>query len=122
MKRLGTVIMLAVMFCLVFSQDLVSQVVNVKVEAMSPGRRSSGSPNYTTPPGDWFVSTGLRVVGKSMYVYLSADTTGSETSVATSFAWTFASKPGGSSTDFSTRTDSIGVAFMPDVVGEYVVQ
>jgi hypothetical protein len=122
MKRLGTVILLAVILCIIFTPEVLSQVVKVKVEAMSPGRRSSGPPNFTAPAGDWFVSTGLRVVAKSMYVYLSADTTGSDTNVATSFAWTFVTKPGGSATDFSTRSDSIGVAFMPDVIGEYIIQ
>ena len=63
--RVATLCLLALMAASV----LFAQSVKVKREAMSPGRRSSGAPNYTTPAGPWYVSTGLKVVAKGMKAY-----------------------------------------------------
>ena len=83
---------------------------------MSPGRRSSGAPNYTAPSGPNYISTGLRNVPKGMKVYLSADTTGS----VTSFSWTLVSKPAGSVAVIDTPGNKL-VRFIPDVFGQYIV-
>jgi hypothetical protein len=104
MKRMATVLLLLVAVGMMITSDVLAQVVKVKVEAMTPGRRSTGEPNYTAPAGPYYVSTGLPTVGKRMKVFLSADTTGSGTSTATSFAWTFTSLPAGSAAVFSSLT------------------
>ncbi|MCX8011078.1 MAG: hypothetical protein N3A61_08000, partial [Ignavibacteria bacterium] len=88
MKKLFTIsLLLLFIFELGFTQK-----VKVNREAMSPNRRSSGPPNYTTPPGPYYISTGLRIVPKGMKAYCSADTTGSGTNVVTSYMWTFVEK------------------------------
>lgn len=97
--------------------------VQVKRIAMSPGMRSSGYPNFTAPPAGTpnYVSTGLRTVPKGMKVYLKADTTGSGAATVTTYAWTFVSKPSGSTATFSDATKD-SVTFIPDVAGQYIVQ
>jgi hypothetical protein len=103
--------------------EVSAQAVNVKVVAMSPGMRSSGYPNFTSPPAGTpnYVSSGLRVVPKGMKVYLKADTVGSGATKVTSYAWTFVSKPGGSTAAFdNVAKDS--VTFIPDVAGQYIIQ
>ncbi len=97
--------------------DVLAQTVKVKREAMSPGRRSSGTPNYTAPPGPNYISTGLRTVAKGMMVYLSADTTGS----IGSFSWSFVSRPTGSTAVIDTPGNKF-VRFIPDVFGQYIVK
>ncbi|HAL57462.1 MAG TPA: hypothetical protein DCP63_13580 [Bacteroidetes bacterium] len=114
--RVATLCLLALMAASV----LFAQSVKVKREAMSPGRRSSGAPNYTTPAGPWYVSTGLKVVAKGMKAYFSADTVGSGATKVTSFAWTIASKPSGS-TAVLDSTDKKYSSFTPDVTGQYVI-
>lgn len=116
MKRLISICAAILLVC-AFVADLSAQTVKVKIEAMSPGRRSSGPPNYTAPPGPYYVSTGLRTVAKGMKVYLSADTTGS----ITSLAWSFVSKPSGSTAVIDTPSNKF-VRFIPDLVGQYIVQ
>lgn len=122
--KLCSRILVAVLVLFVISAPLVSvygQVVKVKIEAMSPDRRSSGPPDYTAPSGAWFVSTGLPVVAKGMKVYLSADTTGSGSSTATTFTWTFAGRPGGSSAVFDSANKKF-TSFTADTTGFYYVQ
>jgi hypothetical protein len=113
--------MFLIMVLCLLSSVINAQTVKVKREAMSPGRRSSGPPNYTAPSGPYNVSTGLRVVGKRSKVFLSADTTGSGASTATSFAWTFVGQPAGSSPVFDS-TSTIFTSFTPDTTGVYYVQ
>jgi FlgD Ig-like domain/Doubled CXXCH motif (Paired_CXXCH_1)/Cytochrome c554 and c-prime len=100
-----------------FAGLVFAQTVEIKIEAMSPGRRSSGPPNYTAPPGPNYVSTGLRVVPKGMKVYLSADTAGG----VNSFSWSIPSKPTNSTAVIDTPSNQF-VTFMADSVGQYVVQ
>jgi predicted CXXCH cytochrome family protein len=97
--------------------QVTAQTVKVKIEAMSPGRRSSGPPNYTAPSGPNYISTGLRVVGKGMKVYVSGDTTGA----VTSFTWSILTKPAGSAAVIDTPSHKF-VSFMADSVGQYIVQ
>lgn len=119
MKRIVSVCSSLLVFVLLSAavMDTVAQTVRIEVEAMSPGRRSSGPPNYTTPPGPNYVSTGLRVVGKGMMVYLSADTTGT----VTSFNWTILAKPAGSTAAIDTPSNKF-VRFIADLAGQYVIQ
>ncbi len=97
--------------------DVAAQTVKVKIEAMSPGRRSSGPPNYTAPSGPYYVSTGLRIVGKGMKVYLSADTTGA----VTSFTWSLLSKPANSTATIDTPSNKL-IRFITDLGGQYIAQ
>ncbi|MBI3787358.1 MAG: hypothetical protein HY276_03785, partial [Ignavibacteriales bacterium] len=94
MKRIvskSTLILFACLLAVVVT-DVMAQSVKVKREAMSPGRRSSGEPNYTAPAGAYYVSTGLKVVAKGMKVYFSADTTGSGATPVTSYSWSITTK------------------------------
>jgi predicted CXXCH cytochrome family protein len=97
--------------------EVAAQTVKVKIEAMSPGRRSSGPPNYTAPSGPNYISTGLCIVPSRMRVYLSADTTG----LVTSFTWSILSKPANSAAVIDTPSNKL-VRFMADSVGPYVAQ
>jgi hypothetical protein len=102
---------------------VVAQSVSVKRLAVSPGDRSSGFPNFTSPPTGTpnYVSPGLRTVAKGMKVYFKADTAGSGATKVTSYSWTFASRPGGSTAAFGDPAKD-SVAFIPDVAGQYIVQ
>lgn len=122
MKHLLSVCAVMLLFCLVVV-DVSAQAVNVKVVAMSPGLRSSGYPNFTAPPAGTpnYVSSGLRTVPKGMRVYLKADTVGSGATKVTTYAWTFVSRPGGSTATFSDAAKD-SVTFIPDVTGQYIVQ
>ncbi len=119
MKRIGSICLglLALSLLAGTSLDAIAQTVKIKIEAMSPGRRSSGPPNYTAPSGPYFVSTGLRVVGQNMKVYLSADTTGN----VTSLAWSIISKPANSTAVIDTPSNGF-VRFMPDQIGQYIIR
>ena len=122
MKRFVSVcltLLLTGLFALPIAQ-VAAQVVKVKREAMSPNRRSSGNPNYTAPAGPYYISTGLRVVGKGMKVYLSADTTGSGATAITSFAWSFDGRPAGSTAAFDS-TNKKATSFTADTTGFYYV-
>jgi hypothetical protein len=122
MKRLLSVCAVVLLVCLAFT-DVYSQAVDLKVVAISPGLRSSGYPNFTSPAAGTpnYISTGLRTVGKGMKVYLDADTAGSGATKVTSYAWTFVSKPAGSTATFSDAAKD-SVTFIPDVTGQYIVQ
>jgi predicted CXXCH cytochrome family protein len=121
MKKFVSVYMFLLTIALLCSTILEAQTVKVKREAMSPGRRSSGPPNYTAPAGPYYVSTGLRVVGKGTKVFLSADTTGSGATTVTSFAWTFAGLPAGSVAVFDSTSTQF-TSFKADTAGVYYVQ
>ncbi|MFN0157135.1 MAG: cytochrome c3 family protein [Bacteroidota bacterium] len=119
MKRMGSICLILTALSLLMgaSFDAAAQTVKVKIEAMSPGRRSSGPPNYTAPSGPYYISTGLRVVGVNMMVYLSAETTGD----VTSFSWSLLSKPANSTAVIDTPTNKF-VRLMTDLVGQYIVR
>lgn len=121
MKKFISIFMFFLSIALLSSSMLEAQTVKVKREAMSPGRRSSGPPNYTAPAGPYNISTGLRVVGKGSKVFLSADTTGSGATTVTSYAWTFAGLPAGSVAIFDSASTSF-TSFTADTTGVYYVQ
>ncbi len=122
MKHVLSVLCSVLLVCLVFA-DAYSQAIDLKVVPMSPGKRSSGYPNFSSPPAGTpnYVSTGLRTVGKGMKVYLKADTAGSGATKVTSYSWTFIAKPAGSTAAFSDAAKD-SVTFIPDVTGQYIVQ
>lgn len=113
MKRLATVFvcLLLVGFIMV---PALSQVVDVKRDARSDHTRDTSG---TT----WQVYTGLRTVGVGSTVYFIADTTGSGANVVSSFTWTLTTRPGGSSAALSS-TNTQGTKFIPDVLGQYIIQ
>ncbi len=119
MKRFVSIctVVLAVSLFTGMLSEVVGQTVKVKIEAMSPGRRSSGPPNYTAPTGPNYISTGLCVVGQGMKAYVSADTTGT----VTSFTWSLISKPAGSVAVIDSPSHKF-VSFLADLVGQYIVQ
>ncbi len=121
MKRLAIVCLVLLVAGFVLSADVLAQAVNLKVEPMSPGRRSVVPAAYSAPSTVNNVATGLRVVGTGMRVYLSADTTGSGTTTVSTFAWSFVSKPTSSTAAF-VRTDTIFTSFIADLAGQYIVQ
>jgi hypothetical protein len=120
MKKFVSFSMLLLVLALICSTILEAQTVKVKREAMSPGRRSSGPPNYTAPSGPYYISTGLRIVGKGMKVYLSADTSGSGANTVNSFAWSFVGMPAGSTAVFDNST-TMSTSFKTDLAGVYYV-
>jgi hypothetical protein len=111
MKRIVTACLLLALLVLILPVgEAAAQTVTIKREAISPRLR-------TGPTGTWQISSGLRVVGKGMKVFLSADTTG----LVTSFAWSFTSKPTGSTAAIDTPSNKF-VRFTPDLNGQYAVQ
>ena len=113
MKRLATISASLVLAVFLTAQSF-AQVVSIVRDARSDRTRDvSGS--------SWQVYSGLRVVGIGSTVYLIADTTGSGTTAVTSFAWTFLAHPTGSATTF-TSPSGMDTKFMPDSVGQYIVQ
>jgi predicted CXXCH cytochrome family protein len=123
MKRFVSVcfILLVAVLVSAYVFEAAAQTVKVKIEAMSPGRRSSGPPNFTAPTGPYHVSAGLRVVAKGMKVFVSADTTGSGSSAATSYAWSFTGKPANSVAVFDSASTPF-TSFTADSTGTYTVQ
>lgn len=113
MKRLGT-IFAGLLLIGNFWTTSVAQTVNIVRDARSDRTRDTSGTS-------WQVYTGLRIVGKGSSVYLIADTTGSGSTLATSFSWTFLSKPAGSATTF-TNPSGKNTKFMPDSIGQYIVQ
>ncbi len=113
MKRLATIYTCLFLVGIVWTQSL-AQIVEIVRDARSDRTRDiSGT--------SWQVNSGLRVVGKGSTVYLFADTTGSGAAAVTSFAWTFLSQPTGSNSTFS-NSSGMNTKFMPDSVGQYIVQ
>lgn len=72
----------------------------------------------TTTPNS--VYSGLRIVGNGTYIYLSAKNIGN-TSPVTSATWSFVSKPGTSTADFTQMSNGI-VYFKADQKGTYEVK
>jgi hypothetical protein len=122
MKRLLSVCVVVLLVCFTLT-DTLAQSVDLKVLPISPGQRSSGYPNFTSPPAGTpnYVSTGLRTVGKGMLVYLRADTSGSGSTRVTSYSWTFVVRPSGSAAVFSNATKD-SVTFTPDLAGQYIIR
>jgi len=114
-KKILYVVSFFLLFSLMF--ESAAQTVKVKREAKSPGKLGLNSTTANT----WQIYSGLRVFGKGMKAYLSADTTGSGTSTATSFAWSFVEKPSGSVAAFDS-TNKIATSFTADLSGRYIVQ
>ncbi|HTY11779.1 MAG TPA: FlgD immunoglobulin-like domain containing protein [Bacteroidota bacterium] len=93
----------------------VAQTVKLTVVPMSPGKLAAiGKSSYTA-------TTGLKVIGKGARAYLFADTTGSGTTVVTSFTWTFAAKPTGSNASFDSAGNNPRQSFTADSAGQYIV-
>ncbi len=117
MKRLDMVcrVLLVGCFLAMLSVDALAQAVNVKVEGMSPGKlaKIGKSANMSTP--------GIKVVGKGAKVYLKADTTGSGATAVTSYTWSLASVPAGSTAALDS-SDKGCSSFTPDIIGQYIVQ
>lgn len=113
MKRVATICVTSLLVGFIWTPSL-AQVVNIVRDARSDRTRDTSGTS-------WQVASGLRVVGRGATVYLIADTTGSGATVATSFAWAFLSKPTGSNVAFTTPT-AMKTKFMPDSVGQYIVQ
>lgn len=115
MKHLTTILfsILLVVFLSSPVLDVSAQMVKVKREAVSPGRRIVVmGPNY--------ISTGLRVFARGMKVYFSADTTGSLTTPVTSFNWSLVAVPTGSAATITGVKDSAW--FIGDSTGQYIVK
>jgi predicted CXXCH cytochrome family protein len=106
---------LALALCIlaIGAMEVNAQAVKIKRQAMSPGRRIGVTgPNY--------ISTGLRVFAKGMKVYFSADTTGSGATQVTSFEWSLATAPSGSTATVTAVNDSAW--FIGDLTGQYIIQ
>jgi predicted CXXCH cytochrome family protein len=108
-------VLLAGCFLAMLTMDALAQAVNVKVEGMSPGKlaKIGKSANMSTP--------GIKVIGKGSKVYLRADTTGSGATAVTSYTWSLASVPAGSTAALDS-TDKGCSSFTPDIIGQYIVQ
>jgi len=122
MRHWLPVLVVVLLVCLTLS-DVLAQAVDLKVLAVSPGQRSSGYPNFSSPPTGTpnYVSTGLKTVAKGMLVYLKADTAGSGSTNVTTYGWTFVARPTGSAAAFSNAAKD-SVTFVPDVPGQYIIQ
>ncbi|HTR82789.1 MAG TPA: multiheme c-type cytochrome [Bacteroidota bacterium] len=117
MKRFFTtckVLAAGILLAFPFSEG-TAQTVVAKIQAMSPGRLT------TIGKSSNIATTGLGVVGKGSKVYLYADTTGSGATTVSSYAWTFFSKPSGSSAVFDSATNRY-TSFTADTLGQYIVQ
>jgi hypothetical protein len=113
MKRLATIFVSLLLVGSVWTPSL-TQVVNIVRDARSDRTRDTSGTS-------WQVYSGLRVVGIGSTVYLIADTTGSGSTPVTTFAWTFLAQPAGSNSTF-TNPSGMNTKFMPDSVGQYIVQ
>ncbi len=115
MKRFGTVcfrLLLVATFLAIPLMEASAQAVKAKVQAMSPGKLTAiGKSTY-------IATTGLSVVGRGSKVYVYADTTGSGTTKATSFAWSFTTLPAGSASSFDSANSQY-TSFTPDSLGWY---
>jgi predicted CXXCH cytochrome family protein len=113
MKKFVTI--LSLLLVAGFYASLFAQVVTVKVEGMSPGRLKAIGKSTE------MATTGLKVVGKGTKVYLSADTTGSGTNTVTTFAWSFTSKPAGSTAVMDSAAKMYN-SFKADTTGVYGIR
>jgi hypothetical protein len=96
-----------------------AQVVSLKIEAIWPTKFGTGAqkPAASTLP----VSTGLNVVPVGMKAYFAADTTGSGANTVSSFSWSIALRPNGSTANFA-QTSTIKDTLIPDLEGLYIIQ
>ncbi len=113
MKRAATIFVTLLLAGLTWTLSL-AQTVQVVRDARSDRTKDTAGTS-------WQVYSGLRVVGRGATVYLKADTTGSGATTVTSFAWTFLSVPAGSNAAF-TSPAGMSTKFIPDSVGQYIVQ
>jgi len=90
----------------------------VKVQRLAKSAFQLGLTSSTATT--WPVSSGLRVVAKGQTVYFKADTTGSKTTVVTTFAWTLTSQPVGSTAALDT-VDKQTTKLVVDALGQYIV-
>ena len=112
MRKVVMICTLLLLGCLLGSVS--AQTVKIKRIGVAPGNRASLGLPSTAP-----TSTGLHIIGKGEKAYLSADTTGSEESTATSFNWSMTA-PAGSAAALE-NSDQIFTAFTADVEGRYIV-
>jgi len=121
MKRVATACLILVAFLLLVAMAFTAsaQVVNLKIEAIWPTKFGTGAqkPAASTLP----VSSGLSVVPIGMKAYFMADTTGSGASIVSSFSWSIALRPNGSTANFA-QTATIKDTLIPDVEGLYIIQ
>jgi formate-dependent nitrite reductase cytochrome c552 subunit len=121
MKRVATACLILVAFLLLVAMAFTAsaQVVNLKIEAIWPTKFGTGAqkPAASTLP----VSSGLSVVPIGMKVYFAADTTGSGASIVSSFSWSIALRPNGSTANFA-QTSTIKDTLIPDIEGLYIIQ
>ncbi|MCX6136916.1 MAG: T9SS type A sorting domain-containing protein [Ignavibacteriales bacterium] len=108
----------AALACLVLTSSTSAQTL-VR-EAISPYSKGKTTFLNKADSGRNFISTGLRVVGKSMMTYLAVDTTGVGAAAKT-FAWTLKSVPSGSTAALYDGGTKIKAKFIPDVVGQYII-
>lgn len=112
MKRVVIICSLLLLGCLL--GGAIAQTVKIKRIGVTPGNKASlGLPSSAT------TSTGLHVIGKGEKAYVSADTTGSGDTTATSFRWSI-SGPIGSVVALD-NTNQINSSFTADVVGTYIL-
>ena len=108
----------AALACLILAGTVSAQ--KLVREAISPYTKGKVTFLTKADSGRNWISTGLRVVGKGMMTYLTVDTAG--VSVASnSYAWTMISKPSGSSAALYDAANKIKAKFVPDVVGQYII-
>jgi len=113
-KRFATLCLIVILatFLAAPYTEVAAQTAKIKIEAMSPYRLSKMGLSTRAS------TSGLHVVGKGTYVYLSADTTGQ---AITSFAWSFVQKPTGSNAAIDNPSAQF-VQFLADSAGQYIVQ
>jgi hypothetical protein len=103
--------LIRIVLCVIFAFSVAfAQTATIKTVPMSP--RLLG----TMAPGTFPVYSGNHTIAKHMKVYLTADTTGT----VSSLTWTLASKPAGSSTTLSSTSDK-DITFVPDTSGWYYI-
>jgi len=117
MKRFANISrVLLIGCCLAFlSMQTFGQVVKLNVVAMTPGKL--GSIGKSTA----LATTGLKVVGKGSKAFMLADTTGSGATAATSFTWSFVSRPTASNAVFDSAANHQYQSFTADSGGQYIV-
>jgi formate-dependent nitrite reductase cytochrome c552 subunit len=117
MKRFANISrVLLIGCCLAFlSMQTFGQVVKMKVVAMTPGKLGSIGKSSA------LATTGLKVVGKGSKAFLLADTTGSGATVASSFTWSFVSRPTASNAAFDSAANNQYQSFTADSGGQYIV-
>jgi len=115
MRQMIRICFILLVAALMISPPAMGQKVAVKRVAQSPSSLGISSSSPT-----WQVYSGLRVIGKGMKAYFSADTTGSGTTPVTTYSWSITSKPAGSNAFIDTANKPT-MKFTADVVGQYIV-